>query len=124
MRSPPRFLSRAAFLLALSGCGAARSGGGFVESAATVCPPGTTVEGVDVTHFNGTVNWAAVRAAGIDFAFIKATDGTTLVDSKFSTNWNGSGQNGIIRGAYHFFQPTLGAVAQADFFVQTAGAPQ
>ena len=90
----------------------------------TVCPNGAVTMGVDVSQFQGTVDWSMVHGAGYDFAFIRATSGTTLADTQFANNWSGAGANGVIRGAYHFFHPSQDPVAQADFFVQTAGVPQ
>src|SRR5262249_2082497 len=50
--------------------------------------------------------------------------GTTFVDAQLATNWKNAGAHGIVRGAYHFFRPASDPVAQADFFVATAGVPQ
>jgi lysozyme len=75
------------------------------------------VQGIDVSHYQGTVDWQQVNAAGIQFAFAKATDGVTLADSEFATNWAGMKAAGILRGAYHFFEPTDDAGQQATFFL-------
>ena len=81
------------------------------------------MHGIDVSHYDGTIDWAKVKASGIDFAFMKATEGTTFVDPDLAANWKGAGDAGVIRGAYHFLRPADDAVAQADFFVATAGVP-
>ena len=60
------------------------------------------IHGIDVSKWQGTVDWAAVRAAGTQFVFIKATEGGDHVDDRFLENWNGAGAVGIPRGAYHF----------------------
>lgn len=78
-------------------------------------------QGIDVSHYQGTINWQSVKQAGIAFAFAKATDGESNVDSQFKTNWQGMKSAGIIRGAYHFFEPTQDATAQANNFVQIVG---
>ena len=75
------------------------------------------VQGIDVSHYQGTVDWQQVSAAGIQFAFAKATDGVTLADPEFATNWAGMKAAGIPRGAYHFFEPTDDAGQQATFFL-------
>lgn len=75
------------------------------------------VRGIDISHYQGTIDWAAVRRDGIDFAFIKATEGTTNVDEQFTTNWHGAKEAGLARGAYHFFRPTLDGKAQAQHFL-------
>ncbi len=81
-------------------------------------------QGIDVSHYQGAVNWQSVKQAGIAFAFAKASDGSTGVDSQFKTNWQGMKTAGIIRGAYHFFEPTMDATAQANDFIQTVGSLQ
>jgi lysozyme len=107
----------------LAGCGAEGPDVGMISFGLTVCPAGPTIEGVDVSHYDGVIDWAKVRGAGIDFAVMKATEGTGFTDPTYATNWQGSAANGVIRGAYHFFRPAVDPTAQADFFVQTAGVP-
>ncbi|HSS48571.1 MAG TPA: glycoside hydrolase family 25 protein [Thermoanaerobaculia bacterium] len=77
------------------------------------------VQGIDVSHYQGTVDWQQVRAAGVQFAFAKATEGVTLTDPEFATNWAGMKAAGLLRGAYHFFEPTDDAGQQAAFFLST-----
>lgn len=78
-----------------------------------------TVQGIDVSHYQGTVSWPQVKAAGIQFAFAKATDGVTWVDPDFTANWAGMKAAGILRGAYHFFEPDDDAGQQAQLFLAT-----
>lgn len=66
--------------------------------------PNETIKGIDVSHHQNEVDWHAVRSAGIEFVFIKATEGTTFVDPKFKHNWRAAKEAGLIRGAYHFFR--------------------
>jgi lysozyme len=80
------------------------------------------LSGIDVSHFQGAVDWAAVAGAGIALAYAKATDGGTGTDSRFAANWAGMKAAGVLRGAYHFFRPATAAEAQADHFVQVVGA--
>jgi lysozyme len=68
-------------------------------------PGFANVRGLDVSHYQGTIDWDLVAQAGIAFAFIKATQGTTNFDPQFQTNWNGAHAAGVLRGAYHFYQP-------------------
>lgn len=75
------------------------------------------VKGIDVSHYQGEIDWAAVAHDGIAFAFIKATEGTTVVDERFATNWAGAGKADVARGAYHFFRPTLSGADQARHFL-------
>jgi GH25 family lysozyme M1 (1,4-beta-N-acetylmuramidase) len=91
----------------------------------------TRAKGLDVSNWNGTINWASVATAGYSFAFGKATEGTTYVDATYATNRNGSEAAGLVFGAYHFARPagggiggaTASAIAQADHFLEVA-APQ
>jgi lysozyme len=87
----------------------------------TACNPAATVEGVDVSDFQGAINWASARGAGIRFAFVKATQGTYNTQSRFAANWSGMKNAGVIRGAYHFFDPTQDGVAQANHFSSIVG---
>ena len=77
------------------------------------------VLGVDVSEVDGYVVWADVKAAGYQFAITAATEGIDYIDPLFTQNWEGIGQAGLIRGAYHIFYPTDDPFAQADFFAKT-----
>ncbi len=113
-----------ALVVVAAGCsGRAGAGFGAVDDALAVCAAGDVVKGIDVSHYDGTIDWAMVKASGIDFAFMKATEGTTFVDPEFAANWKAAGDAGVIRGGYHFFHPMDDPAAQADFFVATAGVP-
>ena len=75
--------------------------------------------GIDVSHFQGHVDWQAVKAAGCVFAFAKATEGAGEVDPQFAANWAGMKAAGILRGAYHFYRAEQSATAQAAHFLST-----
>jgi len=75
------------------------------------------VRGIDVSHYQGTINWGSVAQAGTAFAFIKATQGVSEVDPQFHTNWGGAQAAGLLRGAYHFFQPGADPHQQAEWFL-------
>jgi GH25 family lysozyme M1 (1,4-beta-N-acetylmuramidase) len=85
-------------------------------------------KGIDVSNWQGTIKWGKVAGAGYRFVFGKATEGTTFVDSTYSTNRTGSEGHGLVFGGYHFARPaggnqarvTASAVAQADYFLATA----
>lgn len=62
------------------------------------------LEGIDVSHLNGAIDWQQVRAAGIAFAFIKATQGATFVDDSMLTNIAACREAGIVPGLYHFYR--------------------
>jgi lysozyme len=76
------------------------------------------VSGLDVSHYNGSIDWASVANAGIVFAYAKATEGTASQDTHFQANYTAMQQNNILRGAYHFFRPSLDGQAQADNFLK------
>ncbi len=92
-----------------------------VEQLARVCAAGPTTKGIDVSYYQGTIDWAKVKNAGVAFAFVRVSDGLANVDSRFSQNWSGTRAAGVIRGAYQFFRPNLDAAAQANLFVQKVG---
>lgn len=79
--------------------------------------------GIDVSHYQGTINWSSVKSnsESVAFTFIKATGGTEFVDSQFTNNWSGSYEEGILHGAYHFFYPNLDAKQQAEHFLSIVG---
>lgn len=108
-------------LVFAGGCG--NAGFEAFEEGLSVCAKGTVTPGVDVSHYDGTIDWAKAKAGGIAFAFMKATESTGFVDPMFAANWQGAGAQGIIRGPYHFFRANVDGVQQADFFLQTAGSP-
>ncbi len=60
------------------------------------------VHGVDVSKYQGAIDWQAVKDSGVSFAFIKATEGSDRTDSKFQYNWAAAKAAGVPRGAYHF----------------------
>ena len=73
--------------------------------------------GIDVSHYQGVIDWPKVAAAGVKFVFIKATDGATLADPMAKTNASGAAAAGLPFGFYHFWRPTDDWRAQADFFL-------
>ncbi|HSF38641.1 MAG TPA: GH25 family lysozyme [Thermoanaerobaculia bacterium] len=75
------------------------------------------VPGIDVSHYQGTVDWQQVAGAGMAYAFVKATQGVSTVDSQFAVNWPGVQAAGLLRGAYHFYQPGDDPQQQAENFL-------
>jgi len=80
------------------------------------------VVGIDVSHFQHDIDWAAAAASGIGFAFIKATEGVRTVDPQFHANWQAAKNAGLLRGAYHFFHPAFPVVEQAELLLRTVGS--
>jgi len=79
----------------------ARPGAGN-EHFTTLHPSRFEIHGIDVSRWQGDIDWRALRASGVKFAFIKATEGGDHIDPKFRQNWDGAKAAGIPRGAYHF----------------------
>jgi GH25 family lysozyme M1 (1,4-beta-N-acetylmuramidase) len=78
--------------------------------------------GIDVSHYDGTINWSQVYAAGKVFAWQKATEGVTYNDPTLATNMSGAKSAGVLIGAYHFARPENNtADAEAAHFVAQAG---
>lgn len=83
-----------------------------------VTPKSYPVHGVDVSRWQGVIDWPKLRRQGANFAYIKATDGGDHLDPMFKTNWNRAKAAGLKRGAYHFFYWCRYASHQADWFIQ------
>ncbi len=77
------------------------------------------LQGVDVSHFQGTVDWATVQKNGIHFAYLKASEGLHTTDQQFARNWADTKAAGVKPGAYHFFHPNEDAVSQAQHFLNS-----
>ncbi|MCM2476617.1 glycosyl hydrolase [Rhizobium sp. CG5] len=83
-----------------------------------ISPRSHAVHGVDISRWQGEIDWAKLRTQGANFAFIKATDGGDHLDPMFKTNWKRAKEAGIRRGAYHFFYWCRTAGEQADWFIR------
>jgi lysozyme len=75
--------------------------------------------GVDVSHHSGDVDWTQVKAAGYDFAYVKASEGMDDPDPRFAEHWQKLGELGLPRGAYHFYVTEDDPDAQARLFLST-----
>lgn len=81
-------------------------------------PSAYPVHGIDVSRWQGAIDWPSVRAAGVAFAYIKATEGGDHADPSFPDNWQGAARAGLPRGAYHFYYFCRPAEEQARWFIQ------
>lgn len=97
--------------------------------------PGKAVYGIDVAKYQGRIDWTVLglrcdasgkvlTQGGTDrflqpvmFAFMKSTQGVSIIDPWFKRNFSEAGRVGIVRGAYHFFTPGADARAQAEYFI-------
>ncbi|WP_242964455.1 GH25 family lysozyme [Pseudobutyrivibrio ruminis] len=77
------------------------------------------VNGVDVSAYQGQVDWDTLSSQDIDFAYIKATEGSTFKDSCFEYNWKEAGETDLRIGAYHFFSFESSGEKQAANFIDS-----
>lgn len=89
-----------------------------LENAATVCVEDESIYGIDVSKWQGTIDWEAVAADGVRFAFIRVSDGLNYFDGQYARNWEAAKANGILRGTYQFFRGNLDPIAQADLLLE------
>jgi lysozyme len=76
------------------------------------------VHGIDVSKWQGEIDWPQVRRSGASFAFIKATEGGDHLDERFAQNWRAAAAAGVPRGAYHFYYFCRPASEQAAWFIR------
>lgn len=81
-------------------------------------PYGHQIHGIDISRWQGDIDWGRVRGAGISFAFIKATEGGDYSDPNFSTYWRQAANARIPRGAYHYFYFCRTGAEQARWFIR------
>ncbi|MGB4775631.1 MAG: GH25 family lysozyme [Daejeonella sp.] len=87
-------------------------------------PKGYSIHGIDVSRYQGEIDWQRVAAmtdedVKINYTIIKATEGLLSVDPYFKRNWRLSRKAGLKRGAYHYFKQNRSGLWQARFFLQT-----
>lgn len=75
--------------------------------------------GIDVSHFQGDINWQEIKENNISFAYAKATEGNTYVDLKFHQNWENMSTAEISKGAYHFYTTDSDGDSQAIHYINT-----
>jgi len=84
-----------------------------------VCVIDEQVKGIDVSYYQGNIDWDLVKKNDVHFGIARASDGLIKSDPKFEQNWVEMKEAGIIRGAYQFFRPNQDAEEQAKLFVDT-----
>lgn len=95
---------------------------GETAAALRTCAAGATLKGIDVSYYQGTVDWAKVKGAGQAFAFVRVSDGVNYPDSKFAANWPAVKKAGLVRGVYQYFRPTQDVQAQVDLLLNKLAA--
>ena len=93
---------------------------GTAQEEIVVCPGPSVVKGIDVSVYQGNIDWPAVKGSGIEFAIARVSDGT-FKDTKFDQNWPAMKAAGLLRGAYQYFEPGGDVNAQADLMIQKVG---
>ena len=121
----PRHRRRAGLIAGLGALAvlavAAVTGIGLVV-AASPASAADAVYGMDVSSYQGNVDWTAAWNNGARFAYVKASEGVGYTNPYFAQQYNGSYGVGMIRGAYHFALPDRSSGAtQADYFVDNGG---
>ena len=82
----------------------------------------TSVFGIDVSHYQGEIDWSQVSDQSVAFVYVKATQGSTHLDRQFTDYWQSLEQQGnIFRGAYHFMSAVADPAEQAANFLETIG---
>jgi lysozyme len=95
---------------------------GSTAEALRVCGESPGIAGIDVSHWQGTIDWDRVAGDGVKFAIIRVSDGTGTMDSQFHRNWDEARRVGVLRGVYQFFRPSQDPIAQADLLLREMGA--
>lgn len=92
---------------------------GLMLIARNWSPPRTDYaqQGIDVSHENGAIQWPTVAADGVDFAYLRASEGADFHDTAFASHWAETKQAGLRRGAYHRFSLCQPAREQATNFI-------
>ena len=111
----------AAFAAFLAGCS-----GGVTENVERQAefdlnlpkPRDYPIQGIDVSKYQGNIDWDAVKNSGVKFVWIKATEGGDRADERFEANWAGAKQVGIARGAYHFVYWCRAPMDEVTWFEQ------
>ena len=77
------------------------------------------VKGIDVSAYQGEINWLKIEDQNMKFAFLKATEGSSFVDERFAYNWDEAHKTTLRVGAYHFFSYDSSGKTQAENFIRT-----
>jgi len=109
-----RYVLLAALLLCVGAYALLRAGIVQLNHPSNTAYP---VRGVDVSAYQGEIDWDVLSAQGIDFAYIKATEGSSFADPCFVQNRQRAAETPLRTGAYHFFSFESSGDTQADNFI-------
>lgn len=90
---------------------------GSTQQGVSVCADGPTVFGIDVSRYQGTIDWQQIADAGVKYAWIQASRNDGDIDPTFDYNWKRAKEVGILRGAYQRFRPNQNVQSQIDTFL-------
>lgn len=79
----------------------------------------TSYRGIDVSNYQGSIDFTEVKESGIQIVYILASQGNYFTDSYLKEFYNGATDNGLLVGFYHFFDPSVSVDSQAQYFVDT-----
>lgn len=91
-----------------------------VAALNNVCPGEETLHGIDVSYYQGTIDWETV-ANEVDFALIRVSHSTQIFDTQFDANWANAHIAGVPAGVYQYFEPDEDPIAQADLLLEHMG---
>lgn len=77
--------------------------------------------GIDVSHYQGDIDWESIEKQGVEFVYIKATEGSSHVDECYESNRSNAEKTGIHIGFYHFFSFESSGISQAENYIATVG---
>ena len=87
-----------------------------------VCADGPTIAGIDVSRWQGRIDWDAIATSHTEFAFIRVSDGLGYPDGEYARNWSEARRVGIVRGTYQYFRASQDPIAQANLLLSAMGA--
>ena len=126
-----RVIARLAPIAVLAACAtdpadsAAPALGETSQEAGSVCAThANPLFGIDVSRFQGTIDWQQVKDANVVYAWIQISRSLTDIDLKFPYNWKRAKEVGILRGAYQRFHPGQDVPGQANLFLDKLGPYQ
>ncbi|MGZ3408433.1 MAG: glycoside hydrolase family 25 protein, partial [Polyangia bacterium] len=114
----PALLLATLFLCAQASAAATATAAAAVAAPADDCGEPRRLSGIDVSSYQGAIDWTRVHAAGIVFAFARISDGLDVVDERFAGNLAGMRHAGVRRGAYQYFRAGADPIAQADLAIR------
>lgn len=94
----------------------------FITSPPYIDPERFPVRGIDVSVHNGLIDYSKVAESGVEFVFIKASEGAEMKDRNYRINYDGARKAGLKVGAYHFFRFDKDGVTQAVNLLDALGS--